>query len=51
LIESEAKGVAQVIEDMGNPFSSLADAAFSLHSTLFQFIALPTVLPHSLTPQ
>jgi len=49
LIKSEATGVAQVIEDMGNPFSFLTDPAYSPHSTLFQFIALHTVLPHSLT--
>jgi hypothetical protein len=49
LIKSEAAGVAQVIEDMGNPFSFLTDPAYSPHSTLFQFIALHTVLPHSLT--
>jgi hypothetical protein len=50
LIKSEAKEVAQVIEDMGNPFLFIADADNPPHPPLFQFVALQIVLSQSLTP-
>ncbi len=49
LIKSEDKGVAQVIEDLGNPFSFPNDAGYSIHPTLFQFVALRTDLSLSNT--
>ena len=40
LIKSEAKGIAQVFDDLGNLFSFLEGALNAIHSTLFQIVAL-----------
>ena len=42
-------GVAQVIEDLGNPFSFLENTATSVCSTLFQFISFQLTLSLFLT--
>ncbi len=50
LTKSESSGVAQVVEDLGNPFSLQWHTQFRSRLTSFQFSALQPVLLFSLTP-
>jgi hypothetical protein len=43
------RGVAQVIDDLGNPFFHIADDTFSVCSNQFQLISIHPVLSLQLT--